>query len=315
MRNITLRQLRSVSAISHHGKIISAANALGLTPPAVTHQLKQIEDEAGMLLFDRTGGGMRPTAVGLAFIDAIQAIEERLRVLTDEIEAIRGLGKGSLIIGAVSTAKYFASQLFAAFMRDYPGIDMKLVIGNRAETVAALRNHQVDIVLMGYPPRDLPVRACCFGEHPLVIVAAPDHPLARRSGISREEVAREHFLIREPGSGTRLSFERFLGEIPGRLDDPGTEMDSNETIKQAVMAGLGVAFISAHTVAWEVEAGRLAVLDIVGLPICRQWFGVARADRAVTPVMSAFERFLADKGAAYLPMLGKLRSSQYATRP
>lgn len=300
--------MRAIVAIRHHGKIVNAAKALGLTAPAVTLQLKQVEDEAGMLLFDRTGDGMRPTPAGLAFIDAAQAIEERLRVLSDEIEAIRDAHKGSLIVAAVSTAKYFASRLFAAFMRDYPGIDMKLIVGNRAETISALRNHQADIALMGRPARDLPVRASVFGDHPLVIIAAPDHPLAARRDISKEEIAREQFLIREPGSGTRISFERFLGDIPGRLDEPGMEMDSNETIKQAVMAGLGVAFISAHTVAWEVEAGRLAVLDVVGLPVRRQWFSVIRMDRTPTPAMIAFERFLAEKGATFLPRLEPLRA-------
>lgn len=306
MRNITLRQMRAVIAVRQHGKIVNAAEALSLTAPAVTLQLKQVEEEAGMRLFDRTGDGMRPTPAGLAFIDAAQAIEERLRILADEIDAIRGVRKGSLIVGAVSTAKYFASRLFAAFMRDYPGIDMKLIIGNRAETIAGLKNHEADIALMGRPPRDLPVRASVFGEHPLVIIAAPDHPLTSRRGIPREEISREHFLVREPGSGTRISLERFLGEIPGRLDDPGTEMDSNETIKQAVMAGLGVAFISGHTVAWEVEAGRLAMLDVAGLPIRRQWFSVIRTDRALTPSMLAFEQFLAERGAGFLPPFGKL---------
>lgn len=310
MRNLSLRQLRTLIAIQRHGKIVNAARALRLTAPAVTLQLKQVEDEIGMLLFDRTGTGMRPTSAGLAFIDAAQVIEERLRVLADEIEAIRGAHKGSLIVGAVSTAKYFASQLFAAFMHDYPGIDMKLVIGNRAETIAALKNHQTDVALMGRPPRDLPVRASAFGEHPLVVVAAPDHPLAKRGHIAREEIAREHFIIREPGSGTRISFERFLGSVPGRLDDPGTEMASNESIKQAVMAGLGVAFISAHTVAWEVEAGRLVVLNVDGLPIRRQWFGVMRTDRVLTPAMTAFECFLTERGTSFLPALGQLDSPQ-----
>jgi DNA-binding transcriptional LysR family regulator len=306
MKNVTLRQLRALSAIRVHGKIVNAAKALRLTAPAVTMQLKQLEEEAGVTLFDRTVHGMRPTAAGLAFIDAAQAVEERLRILGDEIDAIKGVRKGSLIVGAVSTAKYFAPRLFAGFKREFPDVDMKLIVGNRAETIASLRDHQVDIALMGRPPRDIPVRAAVFGDHPLVIVVAPDHPLARKRDISKKEVAREHFIIRERGSGTRISYERFLGDIPGRLDDPGTEMDSNETIKQAVIAGLGVAFISAHTVAWEVEAGRLVVLDVAGLPIRRQWFTVARSDRAVTPVMAAFQDFLAKKGATFLPVLGTL---------
>lgn len=301
MRNITLRQMRAVIAVRQHGKIVSAAEALSLTAPAVTLQLKQVEEEAGMRLFDRTGDGMRPTPAGLAFIDAAQAIEERLRILADEIDAIRGVRKGSLIVGAVSTAKYFASRLFAAFMRDYPGIDMKLIIGNRAETIAGLKNHEADIALMGRPPRDLPVRASVFGEHPLVIIAAPDHPLTSRRGIPREEISREHFLVREPGSGTRISLERFLGEIPGRLDDPGTEMDSNETIKQAVMAGLGLAFLSLHTVTVELQQGRLVTLDAPGLPMIRQWFLVHPRHAPLSPAARAIRAQILGLEGAFLP--------------
>ncbi|WP_311032524.1 LysR family transcriptional regulator [Mesorhizobium koreense] len=306
MRNLTLKQLKAVQAIVDHGKIINAANALGLSPPAVTIQLRQLEEEAGLTLFDRTTDGMRPTAAGLAFLDAAQAIEERLRMLDDQMDAIRGVKTGSIRLGAVSTAKYFAPRLMAAFMKEYPDIEMRLVIGNRAETIASLKNRDIDIALMGRPAKDVPVRASAFGDHPLVIIAPPDHPLAGTRDISKERIAEEHFIIREPGSGTRISLEIFLGEVPGRIDDLGLEMDSNETIKQAVMAGLGIAFISAHTIAFEVEAGRLVILDVAGMPIRRQWFSVMRSDHAISPAMATFHDFLMRKGAMYLPLFGKL---------
>lgn len=313
MRNLTLRQFRAVQAIVVHGKIVNAAKALGLSAPAVTIQLRQVEEELGIALFDRTTDGMRPTAAGLAVVDTVQAIEERLRLLEDQIDAIKGVRTGSLTLGVVSTAKYFAPRLMAAFMKEYPDIEMRLLIGNRAETIANLRNHDVDIALMGRPARDVPVRASAFGDHPLVIIAAPEHPLARARDISKEQIARESFLIRKSGSGTRISLEIFLSEIPGRLDDLGLEMDSNETIKQAVMAGLGIAFISAHTVAWEVEAGRLVILDVAGMPIRRQWFAVTRADSAISPAMATFHDFLMRKGAMYLPLFGKLYPAMAAS--
>ncbi|SFU19816.1 LysR family transcriptional regulator [Mesorhizobium sp. YR577] len=306
MRNLTLKQFRAVEAIVSHGKIINAAKVLGLSPPAITIQLRQIEEELGLQLFDRTNEGMRPTAAGLAFVDTAQAIEERMRLLADQIDAIKGVRTGSLRLGVVSTAKYFAPRMMAAFMKDYPDIDMRLAIGNRAETIARLKNHEVDIALMGRPAKDVPVRASAFGDHPLVIIAAPEHPLAKARDISKERIARENFLIREPGSGTRISLEIFLSELPGRLDDLGIEMDSNETIKQAVMAGLGIAFISAHTIAFEVEAGRLVILDVAGMPIRRQWFAVMRTDHAISPAMATFHDFLMRKGAMYLPLFGKL---------
>jgi DNA-binding transcriptional LysR family regulator len=315
MRNLTLRQLRAIQAIATSGKIVNAARLLGLSAPAVTIQLRQVEEDAGIELFDRTNEGMRPTAAGLAFIEAAQMIEERLRLLEDQIDAIKGLRIGTLKLGVVSTAKYFAPRLMAAFMKEHPDIEMRLSIGNRAETIANLKGHDVDIALMGRPARDIPVRASAFGDHPLVIIAPPDHPLAHMRDISKERIAQEHFLIREPGSGTRISLEIFLGEVPGRLDDLGVEMGSNETIKQAVMAGLGIAFISAHTIASEVEAGRMVILDVAGMPIRRQWFAVTRRDHAISPAMATFHDFLMRKGAMYLPLFGKLYPDPAPERP
>lgn len=306
MKNITLRHLRTIVAIVEAGKIINAAKVLGLTGPAVTLQLKQAEEDAGIVLFDRSGTGMRPTDAGLAFVEAALSIQERLRLLKEQVDAIKGVGRGQLIVGAVSTAKYFSPQIIAGFKREFPDIELKLIIGNRAETVAKLAEHVLDVALMGSPPPGIQVLSAAFGDHPLLIVAAPDHPLARHRDIPKARVAQEHFIIRETGSGTRTSFERFMGDIPGRLDDRGTEMDSNETIKQAVMAGLGIAFISAHTVAYEVAERRLAVLDIVGLPIRRQWFWVTRRDRVITPALAAFQDFLSKRGATFLPVLAKL---------
>jgi DNA-binding transcriptional LysR family regulator len=306
MKNLTLRQFRTIQAIATHGRIINAAKVLGLTAPAITIQLRQAEEEVGLELFDRTADGMRPTAAGLAVIEAAQALDERLRVLDDEIDAIKGVRAGSLRLGVVSTAKYFAPRLMAAFMKEFPDIDMRLLIGNRAETIAKLKNHDVDIALMGRPPKDVPVHASAFGDHPLVIIAPPAHPLARARDISKERIAQENFLIREHGSGTRISLEIFFSDLPGRIDDLGLEMSSNETIKQAVMAGLGVAFISAHTIAFEVEAGRLVILDVAGMPVRRQWFAVKRSDRATSPAMDTFLDFLMRKGAAHLPLLERL---------
>ena len=306
MRNLTLRQLRSVTAIGRHAKIVAAAGELGITPSAVTLQLQQLEHDTGLLLFDRTNTGMRATAAGLAVIDAARSIEERLRVLVDEIDAIKGVRRGSLRLGVVSTAKYFAPRLMAGFIAEYPDIEMRLFVGNRAETIERLKDHEIDIALMGRPPAGVPARAVVFGDHPLVIIAAPGHPLVGKRDITREEVARESFLMREPGSGTRISMEIFMRDVAGWLEKLAIEMDSNETIKQSVMAGLGVAFISAHTVAAEMETERLALLDVVGMPLRRQWYSVARSDRAMTPALGAFDEFLARQGARHLPFFKQL---------
>ncbi|MFZ2103143.1 MAG: LysR family transcriptional regulator [Oricola sp.] len=303
MLNVTLRQLRSLLAIEQTGKISLAANGLGLTGPAITSQLKQLEEEVGLSLFDRTPDGMRPTAAGNAVLEAAHAVEERLRALQEEMTAMRGGKHGTLKLGAVSTAKYFTPRMIAAFQKDNPLIDIELFIGNRAETIDALRHQRIDVALMGRPPRDMEVEAALFGDHPLVIVAPPEHRLATKRDISKEVIAAEKFLVREAGSGTRTSLEIFFADVPAKLDNLGVEMGSNETIKQAVMAGLGIAFISAHTIEQELKLGRLVILDVEGLPIRRQWFSVWRADRSPSPVMRIFQTFLIREGAKYLPII------------
>ncbi|MCA1970377.1 MAG: LysR family transcriptional regulator [Rhizobium sp.] len=305
MRNVTLRQLRTIEAVSRLGKINLAAGELGLTGPALTLQIQQLERDTGVSLFDRTREGMVPTSFGLAFLEAAHAIEENLSALADSIDAMKGLRSGRLRLGVVSTGKYFAPQLIAAFRKQVPGIEINLFIGNRAEIIQKLRDHEVDIALMGRPPRDFDVRSQMFGDHPLVFIAPAGHPLAGVLDISRERIAQEQFLVRESGSGTRISLEIFLSEVPRRLEELGTEMGSNETIKQAVIAGLGLAFISAHTIEQEVKLGRLIILDVVDTPIRRQWFSVSRTDRATNPAMQAFERFLLAEGARHLPVVTK----------
>ncbi len=303
MTNVSLRQLRSLIAIEQTGKISNAAKTLGLTGPAVTLQLRQLEDETGMCLFDRTPEGMRPTVAGQAVLDAAHSVQERLRLLDEELTELKGGRRGSLRLGAVSTAKYFAPRLIAGFKQSHPEIQIELFIGNRAEIIETLREQTVDVALMGRPPADLKVDAAVFGDHPLVIVAPAGHPLASRREITKEEIATEEFLVREPGSGTRISLEIFFAEVPDKLDDLGTEMGSNETIKQAVMAGLGVGFISAHTIEQELQLGRLVILDVAGMPIRRQWYSVSRTDRAQSPAMQIFREFLAKQGPRYLPVI------------
>ncbi len=265
---------------------------------------------AGMALFDRTSTGMRPTDAGRVVIEAALAIEERLRVLSDEVRALSSGRKGRLRLGVVSTAKYFAPSIIAAFQREFVDVEMTLLVGNRSEIIDGLRDHMIDVALMGRPPREVTVRSVMFGSHPFVIIAPPQHRLAGVRAIRKEELAQEGFLVREPGSGTRTALDIFLSELPGRPETGGLEMGSNETIKQAVMAGLGIALISAHTFALEVEQKRLAVLDVEGMPIWRQWFSVSRAERTLTPAMKAFEDFLLARGSDFLPRVATAAVSQ-----
>ena len=306
MKNLTLRQLRSIQAIDKTKKISAAAREIGLTAPAVTLQLKRVEEAGEIQLFERSWEGMHITTAGRAYVEAAGAIEGILRQLEDKIDAIKGGKSGRIRLGIVSTAKYFAPYLVAEFAKINPDIEILMTVGNREHLLEMLHANEADIFIMGRPPNNINVKSFILGDHPLVVIAPPDHPLANRREISKERIADETFLIREKGSGTRTSLEIYLGEIPGKLDALGIEMDSIETIKQSVMAGMGIGIISAHTIAQEVEGGRMVILDVEGMPIKRQWFAVARATMAISPAMESFQNFLQQNCARFFPLFPKV---------
>lgn len=302
MRHVTLRQLRTFTEVVRAGSFAAAAQRLHLTPPAITVQMRQLESRAGIPLVERTESGILPTEAGHEVANAATRIEVALAECADAIAALRGLHGGHVAIGVVSTAKYFAPQALAAFARVNPSVEIRLEVGNRAAIVTALEANTLDFALTGRPPEHLPVQKAVIGEHPHIIIVAPEHPLARRRRVEPAVLAQETFLVREPGSGTRALMERFL-EQAGVAPRIGMEMGSNETIKQAVMAGLGIAFLSAHTVAAEIGDGRLVALDVLGLPIVRQWFIVHLARRRLLPAAAALRQFLMDEGQRFLPTI------------
>ena len=308
MRTLTLRQLRVVAAIARTGRVLGAADELGVTAPAITQQLKELEARFELPLFERARDGMRPTAAGHAMVDAAARVEAVLLASRDEIDALRGLRRGVIAVGVTRTAKYFAPAVLGAFKRLNPEIEIKLSVGNREEAIRAVAALEVDLAVMGLPPDGLDVTSVVIGDHPFVVVAAPAHPLAARRRIPIAELADESFVTREPGSGTRDLMSRVF-DAAGLRPRAGMEASSNETIKQAVMAGLGVAFISAHTVAAEVKTGRLAVLDVVGLPALRQWRVVRHADKRLMPAAAALWSFFEREGHAFLPTLPDLARS------
>lgn len=304
MRNVTLKQLRSVAAILKSGRIVSAAKELNLTTPAITSQLKLLETEVGATLFDRTQSGMRPTAAGWEVFRTASRISDLLRECEEKIDDLKGLRSGAITVGVVSTGKYFAPRLIAAFMKSHPHVEIKMSVGNRDAVVDVVSEYSVDLAIMGRPPRDFEVEAEPFGPHPLVVIAAPDHPLASRARVPKRALIGERFLIREEGSGTRSAFDSFFAGLAVEGLRPGMEIGSNETIKQAVMAGLGIALISGHAVAAEIEQGRLVTLDVPGLPIMRQWYVVRRNDRTLSTAAGAFYAFLREEGVNFLPSVG-----------
>lgn len=300
MRDVTLRQLRFLAATVRTGSLAAAAAELHLTAPAIAAQLRLMERTVGLALLERGPGGQRPTEAGRLLVDTLGRVEAELAVCADNMESLRAARSGRVTLGAVSTAKYFAPHVLAAFQRAHPDVKVALSIGNRDEVLSWLEGYDIDLAVMGRPPGRLEVRQEVFGEHPYVIIAAPTHPFVGRAGIPFEDIASETFLVREQGSGTRVHLDALFSAAE-RQPTEGMELASNETIKQAVIAGLGVALISAHTIAAEVRDQRLAILDVRGLPIRRHWLVVRMARRAVSPATGALWTFFVREGARRLP--------------
>jgi DNA-binding transcriptional LysR family regulator len=296
MRNVTLRQMRVFAAVARHLSFTRAARELHLTQPAVSQQVKLLEQEIGLPLFEQIGRKVHLAPAGAELLRYTEQAMELLREAGESLSAMRGLKRGVLKLGAVSTAKYFAPSLLSAFTPAYPEVTIKFAVGNREEIIQQLAANEIDLVIMGRPPRELETVAEPFAKHPLVLIASPTHPLACRRRIRLKQLATEHFLIREEGSGTRASMERVFRErgVPFRVS---MEVSSNETIKQAVMADMGISFISSHTVGLELAAGKLVVLDVVGLPIVRDWYVIHLRDKRLAPIPAAFRAFLLEHGA------------------
>ncbi|HEY0233708.1 MAG TPA: LysR family transcriptional regulator [Afipia sp.] len=299
-RDLTFRQLRALAAVAASGSMTAAAARLNLTQPAVTLQLRNLQHLADLPLLQRSNDGMILTDAGREVLALFERVEAAIASCAASLDMIAGRTGGRVDIGAVSTAKYFVPFVMAAFSKLHPKIDISLSIGNREEIRQALHGYELDFAIMGRAPSEIEVETHLIGDHPHVIIAPKGHWLAKDSGLAANDLTHETFLTREQGSGTRLLMEQ-LFESTALQPAIGMEMSSNETIKQAVIAGLGIAFISAHTVATELEDGRLVTLDVGGLPVVRQWFVVRRKDKVLLPPAQAMLDFLVAEGAHFLP--------------
>ncbi len=299
MKDATVRQLQIFEAAARTLSFSRAAEVLRLTQPAVSMQIRQLEHFAGVPLFERTGRQLRITDAGEELVRHARAVLKALEAADDAFDALKGLRGGRVRLAVVSTAKYFGPQLIARFLRTHPGVNIQLQVDNRDATIRTLATNEVDLALMGRPPGELDLDATPFAEHPHVIIAPPGHPLATGKPVEVEALGAETFLVREVGSGTRLFMERFFQQrgVPLRV---GMEMPSNETIKQAVMAGLGLSFISLHTITLELAAGALAVVRAPGLPLLRQWYVLHRSEKRLSAAASAFRAFVLDQGREFL---------------
>lgn len=292
LRGLSLRQLRAFSATVRLGSVTAAAKELFVTPPAISIQLKLLAKNVGGEIMQRTSEGFEPTGIGREILAAANEAESVLSRLHDRIDALNAGTAGSVRLGVVSTGKYFAPRVVAAFQRAHPGIVVKLSIGNRGEIIKGLEQHDFDLLVMGRPPEHVPVVRDILGDHPHILIAAPDHPLAALTSARAEDLKAETFLAREEGSGTRTLMTRFLERIGGGRPFHIVEMGTNETIKQAVMAGLGIAIISAHTCASELVEGKLSSVQVNGLPIVRQWYLIHRTEREISTAAKLFRSFM-----------------------
>lgn len=311
LHHATLRQLRVFEAVARHLSFSRAAEELHLTQPAVSMQVKSLEEQAGLALVEQIGKRIHLTAAGRELQLRAQAIARELGAADATLSAMRGLTQGPLTIALVSTAKYVAPRLLGRFLKAHPGVTLRLDVDNREKVIASLAANAVDLAIMGRPPQSLETAAEPFARHPHAIVAAPAHPLAGRRRIPLDRVAGEPFIIREPGSGTRGLLERLFAER-GLALQMSMEMASNETIKQAVAAEMGISFLSLHTVGLELATRTLVVLDVVGLPIVRDWYVVHLAQKRLSPVAAALKAYLLVEGGRELEALDRGRQTKRA---
>ncbi len=287
---------------------VQASVELHVTPSAVSLQIKELEQTLGLPLFKRQAKAVLLTPAGEVLLADVRRVLNAMQHADDTLARLHGDVAGSVSIGMVSNAKYFLPGLLARFRDEHRGIELQLSVANREQLLNQLQRGQVDLAVMGMPPQEFAARADPFATQPLGIVVSPAHPLVGQRAVPVAALTNEEFIVREPGSGTRAAMDRYFRDVqvePQRM----MEMNCNEAIKQAVMASMGLAFLSLPTVDFELREQMLMALDVVGLPIVRRWFvvsvGVARLTRAAEDL----RRFILDRGAPLLSQqLGKLRN-------
>lgn len=289
--NVTLRQLRVFEAVGRLKSYTRAAEELYLSQPGVSMQIKQLESNLGVALFEQLGKKIFLTEAGHELYQASRIVDRQLDETEQILEDLKGVRRGRLMIAVASTANYFAPRLLAVFSARHEAVTVNLDVTNREGLISHLEANDSDMVIMGLPPQKLELEAEAFMDNPLVVIAPPDHALVGKKAITIQRLQEETFIMREPGSGTRIAMERFFAEKSAQLTT-AMEMSSNEAIKQAVQAGLGLGIVSLHTLELELEMQRLVVLDVESFPILRHWYIVQRKGKRLSPVARAFKDFV-----------------------
>ncbi|PWF46091.1 LysR family transcriptional regulator [Massilia glaciei] len=295
MYHASFRQLQALTLVARHESVSRAADAMHLTQPAVSLQLRTLEQITGMALTRKVGRNIQLTAAGEVMAQFSERILRLWEQAGDELAALHGVTSGTLRIGAVTTAEHLLPPLLVPFTLERPDVRLKLQVGNRVEIVNLLARHEIDVAIMGTPPRELRTNAARFARHPMAFVANPEHPLMKKKKVTLADVMDANLLVRERGSGTRTAVERLLKE-GGHAFDFGSEVSSNEAIKSMVSAGLGVGFLSVHACALEFEAALLEVLPMAGNPVEADWHVMHLADHPIAKVAAAFQDFVIENG-------------------
>lgn len=291
IRHATLRQLQVFEAIVRLGSFTRAAEELFLTQPTVSMQIKKLSSSTGLALFEQKGRSVKPTDAGHELYAACREIFQTLSNLEMKIAEIKGIQRGRLRLGVISTAKYVAPQMLGEFSKLHPGIELALKVTNRERILERIQSNEDDLYIMGQAPdKEIDVEVFPFSPNPLVMMASRDHPLVGKKNITLEEIAEEPFILREPGSGTRdVVLRRF--QEKGLKPNVKMELGSNEAIKHAVAVGLGITVLSLHTLTLEGANGPVVLLDVEGFPIERKWYLVYPKGKTLSVVSQAFLEF------------------------
>jgi DNA-binding transcriptional LysR family regulator len=291
IRHATLRQLQVFEAIVRLGSFTRAAEELFLTQPTVSMQIKKLADAMGLPLFEHVGRNVQPTEAGHELYDACRRMFETLANLEMKIADLKGMKRGRLRLGVITTAKYFAPEILGEFSQLYPGIEVSLKVTNRDSIIERMHDNEDDLYIMGQAPsNELEVQAYPFAPNPLVVMAPRNHPLVGKTNIPLERIAEEPLILREPGSGIRDATLR-LFDAAGLRPKVRMELGSNEAIKHAIVGGLGLSVLSLHTLTLEGVDGHVAILDVKGFPIMRQWYLVHPKGKELSLVASTFLDF------------------------
>jgi DNA-binding transcriptional LysR family regulator len=293
MRRLTLRQFNVFEAVARHLSFSRAADELHLSQPAISMQVKALEQIIGQPLTEQLGKKIFLTEAGREVLHASQRITAQLNDLQTNLAQLRGLDSGQLNLAVTSTANWVATDILARFRGRHPKLAIHLDVSNRESVLGQLTANRIDLAIMGQVPDGLGLEATRVMDNPLVVIAPPGHPLADKQRISVAALADAAFLVREAGSGTRAAMARFFA-AKGLEIHTSMEMSSNEAIKQAVQAGLGLGILSLQTLEMELALQRLVVLPVEDFPIMRHWYLVHRADKRLSPVAQAFKQFVLD---------------------